>query len=430
MNGKCIKHHLQTNKMNSPNFHEKTLTHGLKNMGYSPAEAIADLIDNSIEAKAKNIEIFFWEGSQNPSVFIVDDGEGMTNDELNNAIKIKKKYYAEDSEIKLSKFGFGLKTASFSQCEKLTIITKKKNNTYFRTINSNLENIETNLLSIFSRISYVEKRFNERCKTSGTIIIWEDLDNNLTGINSGIKKSHSVFFENGKKFTEHAAIHFHNFLDNVNIYFNNVKLENWNPFEINLKGLKTFDEKKIHLDNHFVTIKGYLYPKEYAVEDLELYEKISGPYGWFDSQGIYLYREKRLLTHGGWFGLRKGGSNPWKKETKFERCRITLHYDSELDDYFKPNIQKNTSQIPHVIRHEITNYCEIIRSEALQRNIYQVQTNELIESSENILQKDEQGKIEINIQHTNIQILLKKNMSPLKKEFVISQISKELKKLT
>jgi hypothetical protein len=46
------------------------------------------------------------------------------------------------------------------------------------------------------------------------------------------------------------------------------------------------------------------------------------------------------------------------------------------------------------------------------------------------LQKDEQGKNEINIQHPNIQILLKKNMSPSKKEFVLSQISKELKKLT
>ena len=210
--------------MSSLNFHEKTLTQGLKNIGYTPAEAIADLIDNSIEAKAKNIEIFFWEGTQNPSVFIIDDGEGMNNDELNNALKIKKNYSGDDTGIKLSKFGFGLKTASFSQCKKLTIITKKKNNTYFKTINSDFENIETNLLNIFNRINYIEKRFNERCKTSGTVVIWEDLDNNLTGVNSGIKKSFAVFFENGKKFTEHAAIHFHNFLDNVNIYFNNIKL--------------------------------------------------------------------------------------------------------------------------------------------------------------------------------------------------------------
>ena len=322
-----------------------------------------------------------------------------------------------------------MKTASFSQCKKLTIITKKKNNTYFKTINSDFENIETNLLNIFNRINYIEKRFNERCKTSGTVVIWEDLDNNLTGVNSGIKKSFAVFFENGKKFTEHAAIHFHNFLDNVNIYFNNIKLENWNPFETNLKGIKTFEEKKIPLDNHFVTIKGYLYPKEDEVEDLDLYEKISGPYGWFDSQGIYLYREKRLLTHGGWFGLRKGGSNPWKKETKYERCRITLHYDSELDNYFKPNIIKNASEIPPAIKNEIATYCETVKSESLQRNISHTQNNDLTDSSENILQKDEQGKNEINLQHPNIQILLNKNMSPLKKEFVLSQISKELKKL-
>lgn len=416
--------------MNSINFHEKSLTHGLKNIGYSPAEAIADLIDNSIEANAKNIEIFFWEGSHSPSVFVVDDGEGMTNDELNNAIKIKKNYSDQNSEVKLSKFGFGLKTASFSQCKKLTIITKKKNQIHFKTLNSDFQIIETNLLSIFNRISYIEKKFNERCKISGTIIIWEDLDNNLTGINSGLKKSFAVFFENGKKFTEHAAIHFHNFLNNVNIYFNGTKLENWSPFETKLKNIRTFDEKKIKLDNNFVTIKGYIFPKDFDEDDSELYEKISGPYGWFESQGIYLYREKRLLTHGGWFGLRKGGSNPWQKEAKYERCRITLHYDAELDNYFRPNIQKNSSEIPPAIRHEITNYCELVRSESIQRTISTISINELIDSSANILQKDEFGKIEINLQHPNIQNLLKKNMSLSKKEFIISQITKELKKLT
>ena len=161
MNSKLVYKKVDENilsKIQSEIFHEKTLTQGLKNIGYTPAEAIADLIDNSIEAKAKNIEIFFWEGTQNPSVFIIDDGEGMNNDELNNALKIKKNYSGDDTGIKLSKFGFGLKTASFSQCKKLTIITKKKNNTYFKTINSDFENIETNLLNIFNRINYIEKR--------------------------------------------------------------------------------------------------------------------------------------------------------------------------------------------------------------------------------------------------------------------------------
>lgn len=87
----------------------KTLFYGLQNMGYSPADSIADIIDNSIEAKAKNIDILFWEGSSNPVVAIIDDGIGMDYAELENALKIKKD---TSSNAKLSKFGFGLKTAS------------------------------------------------------------------------------------------------------------------------------------------------------------------------------------------------------------------------------------------------------------------------------------------------------------------------------
>ena len=77
--------------MKSESFDQKTLTHGLKNFGYSTAEAIADIIDNSIEANAKNIEILFWEGIPAPWIAVIDDGDGMSKVELENAIKIKKK---------------------------------------------------------------------------------------------------------------------------------------------------------------------------------------------------------------------------------------------------------------------------------------------------------------------------------------------------
>ena len=129
-------------------FEEETLFYGLQNMGYSAEESLADLIDNSIEAKAKNIDIVFWEGSRESCISIVDDGTGMTNDELNNALKFKKNSFSNNDQVKLSKFGFGLKTASFAQCEVLTIISKKKNQIVFKCVDSKLNEIETNLLNI------------------------------------------------------------------------------------------------------------------------------------------------------------------------------------------------------------------------------------------------------------------------------------------
>ena len=415
--------------MSSESFHAISLTHGLKNFGYTTAEAIADLIDNSIEANAKNIEIIFWEGSTNPYVAIIDDGLGMLKDDLENAIKIKKTINTSSNNIKLSKFGFGLKTASFSQCSKLTIITKKNDQTNFKTIDSNLQTSETNLLSLLKKFPYIEKRFNKICSNSGTVVIWENLHDNLTGKNSGIKRSHAIFYEKGKLFSEHASTHFHNFLDKVKIYFNETPIKNWDPFNENLKNLKIFEEKKIKLGDFYVTVKGYIYPKEEDFENIEIYEKVSGPNGWFNSQGIYLYREKRLLNHGGWFGLRAGGSNPWQKENKYERCRITVNYDYQLDTYFKPNVQKTRSEIPPIIRGELADYCEMVRKASLEKKIKDYKLIELTDSTEDLLVKNKDGKFEINLNHSNIQKLLNKNLSSSNKEFIFSQLSKEIKKI-
>lgn len=405
-----------------------TLFFGLQNMGYSPSDSIADILDNSIEAKAKNIDILFWEGSISPTIAIVDDGVGMDKEELNNALMYKKDRTRENT---LSKFGFGLKTASFSQCQKLTIITKKKNQIHFKSVNSKLENIETNLLNIFKRCKFVEKKFSERCAESGTAIIWEDLSDNITGKNSGSKKSHAIFFEIGQKVTAHAATHFHNFMNEVKIYFNNtVKIEKWDPFDENISFLKIFPEKKIKLDDYDVTVKGFVYPKEDDFNNSDLYEKLGGPIGWFNSQGIYLYREKRLLTHGGWFGLRNGGSNPWQLETKYERCRVTINYDSKLDEYFKPNIQKNKSEIPPSIRKEIINYCDEVRNYCIERkSVKKNQNYELEENIENIITQNDNGQFSLNLDHPNIQLLINKNISSNKKEYVLDQINKKIKKI-
>lgn len=401
-----------------------SLFYGLQNIGYSPADSIADIIDNSIEAKSKNIDILFWEGSSNPFVAIIDDGTGMDLQELENALKLKK------SKGTLKKFGFGLKTASFAQCKKLTIITKKKNQINFKCVDSELAPIETNLLNIYKKFKYIEKKFEERCPENGTAVIWENLSDNITGKNSGIKRTHSIFFEVGQKITEHAATHFHNFMDQVKIFFNNIEIKKWDPFNSEIDSLKIFDEKKFKLDNYYVTVKGYVYPKENEFSDNELYETLGGPLGWFNSQGIYLYREKRLLTHGGWLGLRIGGSNPWQLESRYQRCRITINYDSELDEYFKPNVQKTKSEIPPNIRHDIAKYCDEVRKFCNEKKSpNSVQSYNVDENIDDLLIKNGDSKYSLNTNHSNIQLLINKNISSNKREYILDQINKQIKKI-
>ena len=97
-------------------------------IGYSLESAVADIVDNSISASAKNIWIHFdWQGSQT-CFLIKDDGNGMDNNELIQAMRPGSKNPLDDRSNKdLGSFGLGLKTASFSQCRKLTVISKKQN---------------------------------------------------------------------------------------------------------------------------------------------------------------------------------------------------------------------------------------------------------------------------------------------------------------
>ena len=101
--------------------------------GYNLRTAIADIIDNSISAKAENLWIEYkWEGSDS-WVTINDDGLGMNLEGLKLAMTPGSKDPKDDrDEHDLGRFGLGLKTSSFSQCKRLTVATKSEG---FKMIN-------------------------------------------------------------------------------------------------------------------------------------------------------------------------------------------------------------------------------------------------------------------------------------------------------
>jgi hypothetical protein len=92
-------------------------------LGYSFEAAIADIVDNSIAADASRIDVQFRTEPQ-PYVAVVDDGRGMAGEFLLEAMRHggtgpESKRDARD----LGRFGLGLKTASLSQCRRLTVVS-------------------------------------------------------------------------------------------------------------------------------------------------------------------------------------------------------------------------------------------------------------------------------------------------------------------
>ena len=93
-------------------------------LGYTVSEALADLADNSIDAKAKKILIRFIRTPDKISrVLIVDDGSGMDDATLKEAMRFGSEQ--EKDGLQLGKYGIGLKTASLSQAKTVTVLSRK-----------------------------------------------------------------------------------------------------------------------------------------------------------------------------------------------------------------------------------------------------------------------------------------------------------------
>lgn len=310
----------------------RNFIHSLRDIGYIFEVAVADIIDNSITAKATNIEVMALV-EPNMIFCILDNGYGMNETELIEAMRLGTKNPNDKRDKKdLGKFGLGLKTASFSQCKKLTLISKQdsqiyagqwdldyieqKDDWYLRL--PNLDDYQNNLL--FKKLSKQD---------SGTLVIWEKL--------TDIKKD--TFSALLSKLRNHLSLVFHHFLeskfDKINIYINNDKLKPFNPF--NESHSATFErmQENIRIFNHCIKVTPYILPHHSKISKEE-WEKYATDEGYIKSQGFYLYRENRLLIYGTWWGLHKASD-----ASKLVRIRIDVTNDQ--DELWGIDVKKSTA---------------------------------------------------------------------------------------
>ena len=104
------------------------LFESLREIGYSLASALADIVDNAITAGATTVHLLVDTSGPEGRIDVLDDGRGMTESELIEAMRLGSRSPLEDREPSdLGRFGLGLKTASFSQCRRLTVVTRCNN---------------------------------------------------------------------------------------------------------------------------------------------------------------------------------------------------------------------------------------------------------------------------------------------------------------
>jgi len=327
----------------------------MRSMGYSFEAAIADIIDNSISANAKNIQIKFPTNPVNCYVSILDDGIGMDQDTLFNGMK----YGSNSSELErdkndLGRFGLGMKAASLSQCKILTVVSKQNGvfSAYQWNFDYILENKEWLVAELNeSEISMLPEIDELAELSSGTLVIWQKFDI--------LEKSSGDVFSSLKELKvnilEYLSLIFHRYLngetDNkIIIKVNSFKIKGFDPFLEKHKKTNIRQEFDLAIKDtqgieRHVIVQPYVLPyqKDLSKEDLELLGGISNLR---TKQGFYIYRNKRLIIWGTWFGI------PRNELTK--NARIKVDIPNTLDDIWSIDIKKQNATIPKSIKNNLT----------------------------------------------------------------------------
>lgn len=327
-------------------------------IGYSIQAAIADIIDNSISAGAKNVWVDFnWKGADT-WLSIKDDGVGMDDYDLIQAMRPGCRNPKIERDRKdLGRFGLGLKTASFSQCRKLSVLSRKvgKKIAYW-TWDLDFV-IHTGKWDL---IDFIPFGFEDSLKEteSGTIVIWNDLDRMVRNLREDDKSSLGKFLQVMESVKKHLAMVFHRFMENnrIRIFFQQRPVHAWNPFLIDNSATQKFPEEP--LQNSSVSIRGFVLPHKSKITDEE-FKDSEGPGGWNEQQGFYIYRNERLILPGQWLGM-------FRKEEHYKLARIMVDLPNNLDAEWQIDIKKSVARPPIGLRDQLKAYASKVRSQAVE----------------------------------------------------------------
>lgn len=327
-------------------------------IGYSIQAAIADIIDNSISACAKNVWIDFdWKGSDT-WLSIKDDGCGMDDKELIQAMRPgSKNPQDERNEKDLGRFGLGLKTASFSQCRRLSVLSKaaKKKEAYWTW---DLDYV--NKTGKWNLLQYLPPNFEKSLKDrkTGTIVVWNNLDRLVKHFEEEDERAMDKFLQVMEEVKKHLAMVFHRFMEakKLHIYMQDVRIKPWNPFLPDHSATQKLPEDPLHRNR--VKIRGYVLPHKSRLTVVE-FREAEGPKGWNEQQGFYIYRNERLLLAGDWLGM-------FRKEEHYKLARISIDIPNSLDTEWQIDIKKSLARPPLILRDQLKAYANKVRSQAVE----------------------------------------------------------------
>jgi hypothetical protein len=327
-----------------PNYSK--LDTALRSIGYSFEVAVADIIDNSIDAQAKHVLVRFIIRKNAPlDVVIYDDGLGMDSSALREAMR----FGANVSEQidRLGKFGLGLKLASLSQARELRVLSFRGGELSGRGwLEEGITRGFTS--SVFDleecEISLRQVGLYDQLKKPGTAVIWSRLYRVGQSPRAEEHVQKLIY-----RLKDYLGLAFHRFLGgqgrtiSVTIDMFNadsgktgvpVFLKGLDPFGYTITGNKAFpDELLVDGYTKDITLIAHVWPSNAKQPEYKL------PGGANSRQGFYFYRKDRLIQGGGWNGIREA-------DPHFSLARIAVDLSPQFDIEVSLDVKKIEIQLP------------------------------------------------------------------------------------
>ena len=340
------------------------MVESLRAFGYDLSTALADLADNSLFHSSRHLTVEFHWAGQGSAIALADDGNGMDEPTLINAMRMGSRNPRELRDPgDFGRFGLGLKTASFSQCRRVTVFTRRAGGEVLVRC-WDLDHIaEINKWHLLRTPSGLAANLAGKLGDTrqGTVVVWEKLDRITADTSTEDDADHDAFLRRAEQVGEHFAAVFHRLMvgrDAIAFSLNGKPITPWDPFLIDEAATQRLPAEKLHFQGHTIEVEPFVLP-HLSKLDATSHQRAAGLRGWNAHQGFYIYRNRRLLVPGDWLGI-KG----WRQEEHYKLARISVNLPNALDDEWQIDVTKSRARPPEKLRRELARIGERARSVA------------------------------------------------------------------
>ena len=338
--------------------HATSLLESMRSIGYSLESALADLIDNSISAKAKHINIEFCP-SDSPYIAVIDDGNGMTKNALESAMRHGSTNPLQERHCDdMGRYGLGLKTSSLSQCRRMTVISLCDGElcAYCWDLDIVAERGSWVMLELDAEdIADIPHLDLLRTQEKGTVVLWQNLDRLTVGESS----MNTALGQQMDRARNHLSLVFHRFIgpelgrSRVLLSINRNLLPPIDPFLADHRATQHLDEDSFNVDGKKIVVKPFILPYASKLSPTDMV-RAGGSDGLRNQQGFYVYRNRRLIIWGTWFRLAR-------KDELSKLARVRVDIPNSLDHLWVLDIKKSAAHPPEAVRTNLRRTIERIR---------------------------------------------------------------------